>query len=130
MKNEKSISTTLACHFKLSKDMCPKMQEEIDDMSKVPYSSTVASLMYAMVCTRPYILHAIGVVRRYMKNPSKENWREVQWILRYLRGTTSYALCFGGLDTILQGYVDADMAGDKDSRRSTTGYVLLQVEKQ
>ena len=25
---------------------------------------------------------------------------------------------------VLQGYVDADMAGDKDSRRSTTGYVF------
>ena len=33
-------------------------------------------------------------------------------------------LCFGGLDTFLQGYVDSDMAGDKDSRRSTTGYVF------
>ena len=50
----------------------------------------------------------------------KLQWKEVQWILRYLRGTTSHALCFGGSDTILQGYVDADMAGDKDSRRSTT----------
>ena len=42
----------------------------------------------------------------------------------YLRGTTSHALCFGGSDTVLQGYVDADMVGDKDSRRSTTGYVF------
>ena len=45
-------------------------------------------------------------------------------ILRYLRGTTSHALCFGGSDTVLHGYVDADVAGDKYSRRSTTGYVL------
>ena len=41
-----------------------------------------------------------------------------------MRGTTSHALCFGGSDTILQGYVDVDMAGGKDSRRSTTGYVF------
>jgi hypothetical protein len=27
-------------------------------------------------------------------------------------------------NTVLQGYVDSDMAGDKDSRRSTTGYVF------
>ena len=33
-------------------------------------------------------------------------------------------IMFGGSSTILQGYVDADMAGDKDSRRSTTGYVF------
>ena len=42
----------------------------------------------------------------------------------YLRGNTSHALCFGGLDTILQGYVDAYMAGDKENKRSTTGYVF------
>ena len=41
-----------------------------------------------------------------------------------MRGTTSHALCFGCLDTILQGYVDVDMAGEKDSRRRTTGYLF------
>jgi hypothetical protein len=67
--------------------MCPKTQEEIEYMSRVPYSSTVGSLMYAMVCTRPDIAHAVGVVSRYMNNPGKEHWEEVKWILRYLRGT-------------------------------------------
>ena len=32
--------------------------------------------------------------------------------------------CFGGSNTFLQGYVDSDMAGDKDSRRSTIVYVF------
>ena len=41
-----------------------------------------------------------------------------------MRGTTSYELCFIGSNTILQGYVDADMEGDKDSRRSTTRYIF------
>jgi hypothetical protein len=93
-------------------------------MSRVPYSSTIGSLMYVMVCTRPDIAHAVGVVRRYMNNPGKEHWEAVKWILRYLRGTATHALCFGGSDTFLQGYVDSDMACDKDSRRSTTGYVF------
>ena len=93
-------------------------------MSKVPYSLAVGSLMYAMLCTRPYIVHAVAVASRYMNNIGKEHWREVQWILKYLRGTTSHALCFGGLDTFLQGYVDAHMVGDDDSKRNTTGYVF------
>jgi hypothetical protein len=33
-------------------------------------------------------------------------------------------VCVRGSDTFLQGYVDSYMAGDKDSRRSTTGYVF------
>ena len=120
MQNEKPVSTPFASHFKLSKEMCPKTQEEMDYMSKVTYASTVRSLMYAMVCTRPDIAHAVGVVSRYMKNPGKEHWMVVKWILRYLRGTTNQALCFGGSNIALQGYVDADMAGDRDNKRSTT----------
>ena len=104
--------------------MCPKTQEDMDYMSKVPYASAVGSLMYAMVCTRPDIAHAVGVVSRYMNNPGKEHWMAVKWILRYLRGTTNQALCFGGSNITLQGYFDADMAGDRDNRRSTTGYVF------
>ena len=51
MHNEKTISTPLTNHFKRSKEMCPKTREDIKYMSKVPYSSTVGSLMYDMVCT-------------------------------------------------------------------------------
>ena len=42
----------------------------------------------------------------------------------YFRGTTSHPLWFGGLDIVLQGYVDANMAGDKDNRMSTIGCVF------
>jgi hypothetical protein len=124
MKNEKPVSTPLANHFKLTKEMCPKTQEEIEYMSRVPYSSAVGSLMYVMVCTRPDISHAVGVVSRYMKNLGKEHWEVVKWILRYLRGISTHALCFEGSYIFLQGYVDSNMAGDKDSRRSTTWYVF------
>jgi hypothetical protein len=101
MQNAKPVSTPLASHFKLTKEMCPKTQEEIEYMSRVPYSSTVGSLMYAMVCTRPYIAHVVGVVRRYMNNLGKEHWEEVKWILRYLRGTATHALCFEGSYIVL-----------------------------
>ena len=72
-------------------------------MSRVPYSSSVAALMYAMVCTRLDITHEVGFVRRYMNNPGKEHEEAVKWILMYLRGTSTHALCFGGSNTILQG---------------------------
>ena len=93
-------------------------------MSKVPYASAIGSLRYAMVCTRPNIAHAVGVLSKYMNNPGKEHWMAVKWILRYLIGTTNQALCFGGSNITLQGYVDADMAGNRDNRRSTIGYVF------
>jgi hypothetical protein len=125
MKNEKPVSTLLANHFKLTKEMCPKTQEEIEYMSRVPYSSTIGSLMYAMVCTRPDIAHAVGVVSRYMNNTCKEHWEELKWILRYFRGTATHALCFGGLKIVLQGRVDSYMEGDNIARGASQSMFLL-----
>jgi hypothetical protein len=56
MENAKLVSTPLANHFRLSTSQCPKIVEETEDMSKVPYASAVGCLMYAMVCTRPDLL--------------------------------------------------------------------------
>ena len=48
----------------------------------------------------------------------------MKWILRYLKGTSTSCLCFGSGDPVLQGYTDADYAGDKDRRKSTSGYLM------
>ena len=66
MENAKVINTPLPGYFKLTKEMCPKTQEDEDKMSKVPYVLVVGSLMYGMVCTRPNIANLVGVVSRYM----------------------------------------------------------------
>jgi hypothetical protein len=129
MHGSKPVKVPIPIGVKLSTDQCPKTQEEEEDMSHVPYASAVGSLMYAMVCTRPDIAHAVGVLSRYMSKPGKEHWTTVKRVFRYLRGTTSYGLCYQGrpgLDRVvdIHGFVDADWAGDLDRRRSTSGYVF------
>jgi len=53
-------------------------------------------------------------------------------LLQYLRGTERLGLAFQRLETrkpkVLQGYVDADYAGDFNQRRSTTNYVFTVAE--
>ena len=93
-------------------------------MSKVPYASAVGSLMYAMVCIKLDIAHAVRVVSRYMSHPGIEHWNAVKWILRYLRGTSNKCLHFGGSTTDLQGFIDSYLARDIDTRWSTIGYVF------
>ena len=51
MNNAKSVTVSLAIHFKLSADISPKINKEMEHMSSVPYSSIVGSIIYAMVCT-------------------------------------------------------------------------------
>eukprot|EP00253_Pinus_taeda_P010519 PITA_10519 len=63
------------------KELCPKTQEVEEDMSRVPYASAVGSLMYAMVCTRPDIAHAVRVLSKFMSKPGKEHWTAVKRVL-------------------------------------------------
>ena len=88
MQKGTSLSTPLLAYLKLSKDDCPKSNEEKVVMAKVPYASPSGSLMYAMVATRPDIAHAVRVVSTFMLNPGEKHWEAVKTILRYLSGTT------------------------------------------
>jgi hypothetical protein len=48
---------------------CPKFPTEMEEMTKVPYTSAVSNLMYVMTCTRPYITQAMGILSHFMANP-------------------------------------------------------------
>ena len=62
MEKAKPVSTPHAMHMKLSISQCPSTEEDKEYMRKVPYSSAVGSLMYAMVCTKPDIAHAVNTI--------------------------------------------------------------------
>ena len=124
MNEAKLVSTPLGSHFKLRKEQSPKIEEERDHMSKMPLASAIGSLMYAMVCTRPDIVHAVGVVSRFMSRPGKQHWEAIKWILRYLKCSSDTCLCFTCASLKLQGYVDVDFASDIDSKKSTTGFIF------
>ena len=83
-------------------------------MSKKPYASVVGSLMYAMLCTRPDICYAVGVVSQYQSDPGVEHWTAVKHILKYLKRTRDYMLVYssGRLKTLR--YTDSDFQGDID----------------
>ncbi|XP_020242543.1 probable LRR receptor-like serine/threonine-protein kinase At3g47570 [Asparagus officinalis] len=78
----------------LSSTMCPSSEEERMEMSRVPDASAVGSLMFVMICTRPDIAQAVGVVSRYMANPGKEHWNALIVINR--KSTTGYVFALAG----------------------------------
>ena len=82
----------------LSKKQCPSKPQEEEDIRHVPYASAVGSLMYAMLCTRPDICYAVGVVSRFQSNSSMDHWIAVKHILKYLRRTRDYMLVYSGDD--------------------------------
>nr|GEU68949.1 Gag-Pol polyprotein [Tanacetum cinerariifolium] len=113
MQDCKPISTPFPTNAKLSSKMSPSSEKERMEMSRVPYTSAVGSLMFAMICTRPDIAHAVGVVSRYMAEPGREHWEVMKRILKYLKGTSDVALCFGKSDFTVKGYSVVAMSTTK-----------------
>ena len=88
-------------------------------MSHVHYAITVGSLMYAMVCTRPDIDHAMGVLSKYISKSRKEHWTIVKRGFKYLHGTTDHEIYYQGRygpDRVLDvhGFADYYWDGDLD----------------
>jgi uncharacterized protein (UPF0212 family) len=67
------VKVSIHVGARLTIEQCPRTQEEIKDMECVPYASFVGIIMYVMVFTRPYISHAVGVLRRYISTLGKEH---------------------------------------------------------
>ena len=124
MENSKKGTLPFRHGVHLSKEQSQKTLEQKERMSRIPFSLAVGSLMYAMLCTRPYICYAVGIVSWYQSDPGEEHWIAVKHILKYLRRTRDYMLVYssGSLETI--GYTGSDFQGDVDSRKSTSGYVF------
>ena len=94
-------------------------------MSMIPYASTIRSIMYAMLCTRPDVSYALSVTSRYQSNPGMGHWVVVKNILKYLRRTKDVFLIYGDGNLIVNGYSDASFQFDRDDSKSQSGYVFI-----
>ena len=102
-----------------------KFEEGDKAFDRQKYQQAIGCLTYAAMSTRPDISAAVNVLSHFMSCPNEQHWTGVKRIMRYLKGTVSYGLCFSGNNGVnLVGYSDADWAGDLDTRRSTSGYVF------
>jgi transposase InsO family protein len=92
------------------------------------YRSIVGGLRY-LTHTRPDIAYAVGYVSRFMEDPREDHWTAVKRLLRYIKGTAEQGIVFprGGDKAAprLIIFSDADMAGDIDGRRSTSGVLVF-----
>jgi len=89
------------------------------------YASIVGGLMFVACVTRPDIMCAVGQLSQFLNNPSSKHLLAAKRVLRYLQGTSTYGITYRPPPLRLQGYSDADWAGDTDTRRSTTGYIVM-----
>ncbi|KAL0336659.1 UNVERIFIED_CONTAM: Retrovirus-related Pol polyprotein from transposon TNT 1-94 [Sesamum radiatum] len=91
---------------------------------QIEYSRIIGSLMYIMNCTRPDIAYAVNKLSRFTSNPSKDHWKGLIRVLRYLKYTSNYGLHYTRYPAVLEGYSDANWISDSKDTKSTSGYVF------
>jgi ATP-binding cassette subfamily B (MDR/TAP) protein 1 len=69
MAKSKFVPTHFMTNYKLFKDMGPQSDVNLEAMQAILFQNVIGSFMYAMVCIRPNIAHAMGVVSYFMANP-------------------------------------------------------------
>ncbi|GKA67393.1 zinc finger, CCHC-type containing protein [Tanacetum coccineum] len=88
----------------LVKKLKPNIGKPVDQLE---YSRAIGCLMYAMTSTRPDIAYAVGRLSRFTSNPSRQHWKAITRVFKYLRGTKDYGLSYVGYYSVLEGYSDA-----------------------
>ena len=89
------------------------------------YRSMVGGLIY-LTHTRPDILFVVGVVLKFMNNPTKHHLGTARRILRHVARNTSFAIWYTYLyDFKLCGFINRNPARSLDDRRSTSSCVFI-----
>lgn len=90
------------------------------------YLEWIGSLQFLSCITRPDISQAVVVLSRFRVQQTTAHWNGAIRVLKYLIGTKDLGLVYGkGQNSGVECYVDDDVAGDSDSRKSTRGFVFF-----
>lgn len=124
-QNVNTVSTPSDPHVHL---ISPLPDDCDSSIPNFPYQEIVGSLLYLATHSRPDIAQAVSVVAQYATNFREIHCTAVKRILKYLRGTTDFALCYSSVSTgnqVLLAYTDADFAGDLNDRKSRSGSIIF-----
>ena len=89
------------------------------------YRSIVGSLRY-LVNSRPDLAYSVGYVSRFLESPTTDHMLAVKRILRYIAGTFHFGCHYQRRKGAqLEGYSNSDLAGDIDTRKSTSGVLFF-----
>ncbi|KAK3282268.1 hypothetical protein CYMTET_9991 [Cymbomonas tetramitiformis] len=102
----------------------------------IPFRGLLGQLQWIARCTRPNIMAAVSALSRFCASYGPEHFVALKQVVRYLKGTMSYELVLRTTSSVPRGlglaggalpmsiYTDADYAGCKTTRRSTSGIAV------
>ncbi|KAK3262042.1 hypothetical protein CYMTET_29072 [Cymbomonas tetramitiformis] len=104
--------------------------------SSLPCCALLGQLHWIARCTRPDIMAAVSALSRFCTTYGEEHFVALKQVVRYLKGTLDYEMVMrrasmpGGLSSDTTAlpvciYTDADYAGCKSTRKSTSGIAMF-----
>ena len=103
-----------------------KTNPDVDTLvSANEYASIVGGIMYAACVTRPDIMCAVSQLSAYNANPCSRHLMAAKRVLRYLSGTLDLGITYRPPSAEPEVFSDANWAGDEDTRKSTTGCIVM-----
>ena len=101
--------------------MCILEKEEVSKkVEQKIYRGMIGSFLY-LTTSRLDILYSVCLCARFQSDPRESHLTAVKRIFKYLKGTTNLGLFYRkSSDYSLVGYCDADFAGGRVERKSTS----------
>ena len=103
----------------------PDDDHRLNDHYSTQYKSTVARANY-LAADRPDIQYAVKKLATSMAGPTNANWQELKRLGRYIKGKPRLVIKYGWQAPVnkLTANSDSDWAGDKKTRKSTSGGII------
>ncbi|GAA5994576.1 hypothetical protein JCM11641_007214 [Rhodosporidiobolus odoratus] len=98
-----------------------------DERCSRPYRKLLGALVYLSACTRPDLAFSLSFASPFAACPAERHWNLLTRICRYLSGTSDLGLRYSTPQStfsasLLSAHCDADHTGDRETRRSVSGY--------
>ena len=119
----KEVATPMSSSIRLDAD------SEGKKINEKLYRSLIGSLLY-LTASRPDILFAVCICARFQSSPTETHLKAVKRIFKYIACTVKLGIWYPKNENFdLIGYSDADYAGCKIDRKSTSGTCQLLGNK-
>ena len=119
MDGAKPVNTPLATKDHL------QLNDGSPSTDPTTYRRVIGALQYLSL-TRPDISFPVNKLAQFLHQPTNLHWIATKRILRYLKGTPHHGILLQRSNTLnLHGFSDANWEGDKDTRVSTSAYLIF-----
>ena len=93
-------------------------------MQGMPYGKMIGHILWPVMISQPNMVFMAGILAQFIQNPGPAHLKTLKCGILYLYTTCDIWLTFGGKDTELIGYTNADWALQPD-HHSVLGYTFI-----